>query len=126
MLVYGCRAMREVVINDEDGAANFEEEIVFTKLKILYLYDLDSLTSFCSANYTFKFPSLEDLSIIGCPKMKIFTEGELNAPLRVNFYYGERDDQQPWANNDLNTIIQHLHAEKLLEGSSSYSTMYMS
>ncbi|KAH9752713.1 hypothetical protein KPL71_014810 [Citrus sinensis] len=113
MLVYGCRAMREVVINDEDGAANFEEEIVFTKLKILYLYDLDSLTSFCSANYTFKFPSLEDLSIIGCPKMKIFTKGELNAPLRVNFYYGERDDQQPWANNDLNTIIQHLHAEKM-------------
>ena len=45
--------------------------------------------------------------------MKIFTKGELNAPLRVNFYYGERDDQQLWANNDLNTIIQHLHAEKV-------------
>ena len=30
-----------------------------------------------------------------------------------DFYYGERDDQQPWANNDLNKIIQHLHAEKV-------------
>ncbi|KAK9230139.1 hypothetical protein WN944_023106 [Citrus x changshan-huyou] len=114
VVVHAKSTMREVVINDEDGAENFEEEIVFTKLKILSLYDLDSLTSFCSANYTFKFPSLEDLSIIGCPKMKIFTKGELNVPLRVNFYYGERVDQQRWANNDLNTIIQHLHAEKAI------------
>ena len=38
----------------------------------------------------------------------------MKAPLRVNFYYGERDDQQHWANDDLNTIIQHLHAEILM------------
>ncbi|KDO36774.1 hypothetical protein CISIN_1g0393751mg, partial [Citrus sinensis] len=78
--VYGCRAMTEVVINDKEGVDI--EEIVFSKLKALILCDLDSLTSFCSANYTFKFPSLEYLEVIGCPKMKTFTSGESNTPPR--------------------------------------------
>ncbi|KAH9752642.1 Disease resistance protein [Citrus sinensis] len=120
--IYGCRAMTEVVINDKDGVE--KEEIVFRKLKTLELRDLDSLTSFCSANYTFKFPSLQELWVIGCPKMKIFTTGESITPLRVNVCYGETADQRRWANNDLNTTIQQLHAEKLLAVSSSYSTLY--
>ncbi|GAY65723.1 hypothetical protein CUMW_243250 [Citrus unshiu] len=103
--IYGCRAMAEVVINDKDGVE--KEEIVFRKLKTLELRDLDSLTSFCSANYTFQFPSLQELWVIGCPKMKIFTTGESITPLRVNICYGETVDQRRWANNDLNTTIQH-------------------
>ncbi|KAH9752719.1 Disease resistance protein [Citrus sinensis] len=120
--VYGCRAMTEVVINDKEGVDI--EEIVFSKLKALILCDLDSLTSFCSANYTFKFPSLEYLEVIGCPKMKTFTSGESNTPPRVSVSYGESEDQRRWANNDLNTTIQQLHAEKLLAGSSSYFMGY--
>ncbi|KAH9752696.1 hypothetical protein KPL71_014800 [Citrus sinensis] len=114
--------MTEVVINDKDGVE--KEEILFSKLKTLELFDLDSLTSFCSANYTFKLPSLQNLWVIGCPKMKIFTTGESITPLRVNVCYGETADQRRWANNDLNTTIQQLHAEKLLAVSSSYSTQY--
>ena len=109
--VYGCRAMTEVVINDKEGVE--KEEIVFHKLKTLELLNLDSLTSFCSANYTLKFPSLQDLSVIGCPKLKIFTTAESSTPPRVNVWYGESEDQQRWANNDLNTTIQQLHAEKV-------------
>ncbi|KAH9686644.1 hypothetical protein KPL70_014430 [Citrus sinensis] len=122
LCVYGCRAMTEVVINDKDGVE--KEEIVFPKLKRLELRDLDSLTSFCSANYTFKFPSLQDLSVIGCPKLKIFTTGESSTPPRVNVWYGETSNQRRWASNDLNSTIQQLHAEKLLAGSSSYSVDY--
>ncbi|KAH9752627.1 Disease resistance protein [Citrus sinensis] len=122
LCVYGCRAMTEVVINDKDGVE--KEEIVFRKLKRLELFDLDSLTSFCSANYTFKFPSLQDLSVIGCPKLKIFTTGESSTPPRVNVWYGETSNQRRWASNDLKTTIQQLHAEKLLAGSSSYSVDY--
>ncbi|XP_024039424.1 disease resistance protein At4g27190 [Citrus clementina] len=120
--VYGCRAMTEVVTNDKDGVE--KEEIVFRKLKTLALRDLDSLTSFCYANYTFRFPSLEYLGVTGCPKMKIFTTGESITPPRVNVQYGETLNQRRWANNDLNTTIQQLHAEKLLAGSSIYSTQY--
>ncbi|XP_052298670.1 probable disease resistance protein At4g27220 isoform X2 [Citrus sinensis] len=117
--IHGCRAMTEVVINDKEGVE--KEEIVFSKLKALILCDLESLTSFCSANYTFRFPSLEYLEVIGCPKMKIFTTGESITPPRVNVQYGETADQRRWANNDLNTTIQQLHAEKLLTVPSSLS-----
>ena len=103
--------MKKVVINDEDGVE--KEEIVFRKLKTLELRDLDSLGSFCSANYTFKYPSFQDLCVIGCPKMKIFTTGESITPPGVNVQYGERADQRCWANNDLNATIQQLHAEKV-------------
>ncbi|GAY66749.1 hypothetical protein CUMW_251280 [Citrus unshiu] len=120
--IYGCRAMTEVVTNDKDGVE--KEEIVFRKLKTLELFDLDSLTSFCSANYTFKFPSLQDLYVIGCPKMKIFTTGESITPPRVNVWYGETEDRLLWTNNDLNTTIQQLHAEKLLAVPSIFSTQY--
>ncbi|GAY33066.1 hypothetical protein CUMW_286680 [Citrus unshiu] len=82
--ICGCRAMTEVVINDKEGVE--KEEIVFSKLKALILCDLESLTSFCSANYTFRFPSLEYLEVIGCPKMKIFTTGESITPPRVNVH----------------------------------------
>lgn len=53
--VFGCRAMIEIVLNDEDEAAN--EKIVFSKVKTLALFDLFRLTSFGSGNCTFKFPS---------------------------------------------------------------------
>ncbi|KAH9752715.1 Disease resistance protein [Citrus sinensis] len=122
--VFGCPAMTEVVISDEDETPNLKEEIVFSKLSALSLFDLDSLTSFSSGNYAFKLPSLEDLWVIGCPKMKIFTKGELSTPLRLNVRYGTSDDKLRWSNNDLNTIIQQLHQEKLLEGSSRYSSQY--
>ncbi|KAH9754906.1 Disease resistance protein [Citrus sinensis] len=109
--ILGCRAMTEAVTDDENGAANPKEEIVFTKLKSIILVDLDSLTSFCSANYTFNFPSLQDLEVIGCPKMTIFTTGELCTPPRVNVWYGEGN---LWRSDDggVNTTIQHLHDEK--------------
>ena len=102
--------MTEVVINDKDGVE--KEEIVFRKLKTLELRDLDSLTSFCSANYTFEFPSLQELCVIGCPKMNFFTTGESITPPRVNVWYGEGDGECRWA-NDLNVTIQELHAEKV-------------
>ncbi|GAY66751.1 hypothetical protein CUMW_251290 [Citrus unshiu] len=120
--VFGCPAMTEIIISDEDETANLKEEIVFSKLSALSLFDLDSLTSFSSGNYAFKLPSLQDLWVIGCPKMKIFTKGELSTPLRLNVWYGMSDDKLRWSNNDLNTIIQQLHQEKLLEGSSPYSS----
>ncbi|KAK9218249.1 hypothetical protein WN943_006886 [Citrus x changshan-huyou] len=122
LYVYGCRAMTEVVINDKDGVE--KEEIVFRKLKRLELRDLDSLTSFCSANYTFEFPSLQELCVIGCPKMNFFTTGESITPPRVNVWYGETSNQRRWASNDLNTTIQQLHAEKLLAVPSIRSMQY--
>ncbi|KAH9670287.1 Disease resistance protein [Citrus sinensis] len=109
MQVFGCRAMTQVVKSEGNQLAR--EEIVFNKLKMLSLLDLDSLTSFCSGNYIFKFPSLEVLFVVGCPKMNIFTTGELSTPPRVDVMYRNRG--APCWDGDLNTTIQQLHRVKV-------------
>lgn len=105
MKVDGCSKITELVVAIEADEAN--EEIFFPKLESLDLNRLQSLTTFCSANYTFKFPSLCYLSVSACPKMKIFCRGVLSAPrlkkVRLN-------DQNYW-DADLNTIIQQSYYE---------------
>ncbi|KAJ4721774.1 Disease resistance protein [Melia azedarach] len=81
MEVSFCNMLTEVVAADEgDGAKDYE--IVFSELKRLRLEFLDNLTSFCSANYALKLPSLEELilDVKYCPKMKTFLGGELSTP----------------------------------------------
>ncbi|KAH9728327.1 hypothetical protein KPL70_008994 [Citrus sinensis] len=78
MKVDGCSKITELVVAIEADEAN--EEIFFPKLESLDLNRLQSLTTFCSANYNFKFPSLCYLSVSACPKMKIFCRGVLSAP----------------------------------------------
>ena len=70
--------MREIVTNEGEGEAG--DEICFNQLNYLFLYDLPSLRSFHLGNRTIKFPSLEYLYVIGCPEMKIFSNGVLSMP----------------------------------------------
>ncbi|KAB2064099.1 hypothetical protein ES319_A10G266100v1 [Gossypium barbadense] len=60
--------MTKIVGND----GGYQKKIVVSKLKCLQLSKLHSLTSFCPGNYTFNFPSLEELVMEGCPRLKIF------------------------------------------------------
>ncbi|KDO64068.1 hypothetical protein CISIN_1g0009451mg [Citrus sinensis] len=105
----GCRMLTEIISKEEDVA---EDEIVFSKLKWVSLERLENLTSFCSGNYTLKFPSLEDLFVIECPKMKIFSHRVLSTP-RL------REVRQNWGlykgcwEGDLNTTIQQLQKNEL-------------
>ncbi|KAH9696839.1 Disease resistance protein [Citrus sinensis] len=121
LTIYGCSAMTQVVISEGD-AASAKEEIVFIKLKSLDLHHLDSLTSFSSGNYTFRFPSLEYLCVIGCPKMKIFTAGDLRT-LTESVCYGYGHGE--WrSDSNINKIIHQLHEEKLLEKPSMSEVLY--
>ncbi|KAH9657357.1 Disease resistance protein [Citrus sinensis] len=121
LTIYGCSAMTQVVISEGDAAAA-KEEIVFIKLKSLDLHHLDSLTSFSSGNYTFRFPSLEYLCVIGCPKMKIFTAGDLRT-LTESVCYGYGHGE--WrSDSNINKIIHQLHEEKLLEKPSMSEVLY--
>ncbi len=105
----GCRMLTEIISKEEDVA---EDEIVFSKLKWVSLERLENLTSFCSGNYTLKFPSLEDLFVIECPKMKIFSHRVLSTP-RL------REVRQNWGlykgcwEGDLNTTIQQLQKNEV-------------
>ncbi|KAH8490860.1 hypothetical protein H0E87_023118 [Populus deltoides] len=72
MSIKECKMVTEIVASKGDEAGN---EIIFWKLESLKLDCLASLTSFCSINFTFKFPSLTEVIVTNCPKMKTFSPG---------------------------------------------------
>ncbi|KAJ4842654.1 hypothetical protein Tsubulata_021293 [Turnera subulata] len=79
-----CDKLTEIVIQHKHKQADIgtaeEHEVVFTKLKNMFLGDLKNISSFCSGNCMFKFPSLEKLIVQACPKMQIFSHGRVTAP----------------------------------------------
>lgn len=105
----GCKRMTEVISNEGDVA---EDVIVFSKLKWLSLEYLENLTSFCSGNYAFIFPSLEDLFVIECPEMKTFCCGGLNTPRLQEVRQNWGLEKGFWV-GDLNTTIQQLHENEV-------------
>ncbi|XP_044477735.1 uncharacterized protein LOC123205012 [Mangifera indica] len=112
MKIEFCKMMTEIVSNKtEDVAA--EDEIVFGKLKLLSLEFLDSLTCFCSGNFALKFPSLEELVVVGCPKMKTFSAGNLNTPSLQKVQQHWRDKGKWSWNGHLNTTIQQLYEKEV-------------
>ncbi|KDO48535.1 hypothetical protein CISIN_1g036454mg, partial [Citrus sinensis] len=97
-----CNRLEEIVANDGDA----DDEIVFSKLKWLFLESSESITSFCSGNYAFSFPSLEDLIVENCPKLNTFSAGVLKTP-RLQAVQNWELGEDFWA-GDVNTTLQHL------------------
>ncbi|XP_050274627.1 disease resistance protein L6-like isoform X2 [Quercus robur] len=88
LYIFECKRMREIVTNEGEGEAG--DEICFNQLEELYLDDLPSLRSFHLGNRTIKFPSLEYVFVIGCPEMKIFSDGVLSMPKLKQVGLGEK------------------------------------
>eukprot|EP00257_Ricinus_communis_P022602 XP_015582379.1 uncharacterized protein LOC8285801 [Ricinus communis] len=108
MSVRECNAVTEIVASEGDDL-QFQTEIVFNKLATLTLHCLRSLASFLSSeSYIIKFPSLEEVSVSQCPKMKIFSQGGLSAPKLKRVYLTQERDEWRWI-GDLNTTIKQLH-----------------
>ncbi|KAM3734383.1 hypothetical protein ACB098_10G010700 [Castanea mollissima] len=91
LFIYRCKRMIEIVTNEGEGEA--EDEICFNQLNHLELDDLPSMRSFHLGNRTIKFPSLGYLEVIGCPEMKIFSNGVLSMPKLKRAVLGEIDEQ---------------------------------
>ncbi|XP_017628514.2 disease resistance protein At4g27190-like [Gossypium arboreum] len=109
MRIRECERMREVVASDGDETSY---EIVFRALKRLELHCLQSLTSFCSRNYTLRFPSLEQVTLSQCPRMKNFNQGELKTPNLQKVQLTETDFRGRWA-GDLNATVEQLYQEQV-------------
>ncbi|KAH9754621.1 putative disease resistance protein [Citrus sinensis] len=111
-----CKMIIEIVADDGDEGDNYaaKNEIVFSELKELLLWNLESLTGFCSGNNcAFKFPSLERLVVDNCPNMNIFSGGELSTPKLHQVQLKRWDDEECWTlDRDLNTTIQYLYLKK--------------
>ena len=108
-----CKRMREIVTNEGEGEAG--DEICFNQLEELYLHDLPSLRSFQLGNRTIRFPSLDYLRVIGCPEMKIFSNGVLSMPklkrvgLDENDWWREKRELLP--EEDVNSAIKRFWEE---------------
>ncbi|XP_065851280.1 uncharacterized protein [Euphorbia lathyris] len=129
MEVKDCKKMQEIIAIATDGV---EYEIRFSQLEYLGLDDFPCLTSFCSGNYDFHFPSLKEVMITGCPNMKIFAEQVSTAPklrkvkterpklkqrnhiqiLFEKYEFWNSDSNWEWEGS-LNNTIQALYMEKI-------------
>jgi len=111
-LVIGeCVSMKEIVGKERDEGTN---EIIFSRLRSLQLWDLPQIKSFCSSNHTFEFPSLEEVILGKCPHLEVFCKGVLNAPIleRVQVTNDKNNHKGHWS-GDLNTTVQQLYAKKV-------------
>lgn len=86
LIIQQCEKVEEII--GHVGEEVKENRIAFNELKLLKLYDLPMLKSFCLESYTLEFPSLEEVSITHCLNMKTFSQGILSTPklheVRVN------------------------------------------
>ncbi|KAK8633704.1 hypothetical protein V6N13_014543 [Hibiscus sabdariffa] len=100
--------IEEVIASSTDEVTDV---IVFNQLESLELDSLPCLSSFCSGNYAMVFPALNEVIIGQCPKMEIFTMGELSTPM----LYGltSTNGEVVLRKVDLNAIIQRLFTEKI-------------
>ncbi|XP_043814219.1 uncharacterized protein LOC110605262 isoform X3 [Manihot esculenta] len=88
MKIEECELIQEVIVAEVDKEEE-ENEICFNQLKCLELRRLPSLSSFCSGNLTFNFPSLEEVILVECPNMKIFAQ-EVSTPQLWRVQTGEQ------------------------------------
>ncbi|MBA0742806.1 hypothetical protein Gogos_015825, partial [Gossypium gossypioides] len=105
MRIRECEMMGEIVASDE-GETSYE--IVFRALKHLELHCLQRLVSFCSGNYTLRFPSLEQVTLSQCPRMKNFYQGVLSTPQLHKVQLTATDFRGRWA-GDLNATVEQLY-----------------
>ena len=103
-----CKRMTEVVANEEGQVG---DEIAFNNLKHLIFDDVPSLTAFYLGDCIIKFPSLVEVTVIYCPKLKIFSNGVLTTPklngigITKEHYFDQWHTQQLWE-GDLNATIK--------------------
>ncbi|XP_039172443.1 uncharacterized protein LOC104452861 [Eucalyptus grandis] len=75
--ISNCKMLTEVIC-DEEGEEGLM--MAFNQLRYIKLDGLKRLRCFSSIKYTLMFPLLEDVIMSGCPSMKFFSWGPIEAP----------------------------------------------
>ncbi|TYI57723.1 hypothetical protein E1A91_D11G301400v1 [Gossypium mustelinum] len=108
MRITDCKMLVGIVADADDRSIY---SIMFKHLEYLRLQSLQALTSFCSGNYRFEFPSLVELVAIECPKFSVFCKGKVSTPLLKRVRPTEGGDRS-FTDKDLNSTINVLYSEK--------------
>ncbi|XP_021283020.1 probable disease resistance protein At1g58602, partial [Herrania umbratica] len=108
MSITDCQMLEEIIASASDEVM---DGIIFSKLWSLELDGLSSLSRFCSGNYMLGFPSLKKVIMRRCPKMEIFSKGELSTPMLHSILSTEDAYVGRWEGN-LNATIQQLFKEE--------------
>ena len=112
LIIQRCNKVKEIFVGNEgDEPITNGIEIEFTTLNSLSLLYLPNLESFCSARYTFRFPSLEEIEVAGCSKMECFCNGVLYTP-RLEYERIWYPLQNYWE-SDLNTSIYKMFMKQV-------------
>ncbi|KAI4354276.1 hypothetical protein L6164_003152 [Bauhinia variegata] len=112
MEITECKMIKEIVA-DEVADDKITCEIKFSELKTLTLDNLPRLESFCSMNSVFHFPALENVLIVGCPKLKFFSKQAPNTTNLQSVKDSCRSDAKSYWEDDLNSTVQKLYIDKL-------------
>ncbi|MBA0860562.1 hypothetical protein Goshw_018865 [Gossypium schwendimanii] len=120
MRITDCK-MLEGIVADADDRSIYS--IMFKHLEYLRLQSLQALTSFCSGNYRFEFPSLVELVAIECPKFSVFCKGKVSTPLLKRVCPTEGGDRS-FTDKDLNSTINVLYSEKVHTYLSNFLMIY--
>jgi hypothetical protein len=99
--------VEEIIAKDQGDDKEEHVGLVFTRLVSLKFLNLQELRCFCSGNHNFRFPLLNKLYVVECPKMETFSHGILRASILRRICLNQNGDQWYWE-SDLNTSIRKL------------------
>ncbi|RYR24655.1 hypothetical protein Ahy_B02g058169 [Arachis hypogaea] len=113
-----CDSLKEIVGKEEESGT--EDIIEFKRLHRITLEFIYTLECFYSGNATLQFPSLIRLDILGCPKMKIFSQTEIHVKPPFQVIYSN-DEVDRLFFDDLNVAVacQFLQERRLDLGNHS-------
>ncbi|KAL0346121.1 UNVERIFIED_CONTAM: putative disease resistance protein [Sesamum radiatum] len=110
MTVEECVMMQEVIAEDcETGQPEINESL-FPQLKVLELRRLPLLESFCHMIKGLELPSLEDVTLYNCPRMKEFSGGRSSMPMLKCV----KRDHSIYRIDGIIYTVEHLFSEKHL------------
>ncbi|GKV47782.1 hypothetical protein SLEP1_g54646 [Rubroshorea leprosula] len=110
MSISECYMLKEIVACVDDEV---KDGIVFSQLKYLQLCGLPRLASFCSGSCGFEFVSLEEVTVMGCPNMEIFSHGECSTPKKLQLVKLTKYRNDWFWEGNLNSTIQKMFIEKV-------------
>ncbi|KAG7940936.1 hypothetical protein I3843_16G011900 [Carya illinoinensis] len=104
-----CEEMEEIIAKESGDEEKRDHVIAFPQVKTLKLQYLPELECFCNDAISFDWPSLEDMTMVECEKLKMFVPTtSMKTPKLQGVHHTKSKTFQPMIEGDLNATIQHI------------------